>query len=316
MSLVLIENFMIKPAKLQKGDTIGVIAPSRPIIHIKEEIKASIKILEDRGFKVKLGKNLDKKAYYSAGSPKERASDLNAMFKDNKVKAIICATGGITSNQILELVDYEAIKRNPKIFLGYSDITTLLSSIHKKTGVAMFHGTDLCDLHTLSKEALDFLFDMLTGKSKQYSLPAEMNVIKKGKAQGRLLGGNLHLNNSLLGTKYSPSYNNAIWFWEEAGECPAFLDHKLQQLKLSGNLDKISAMVIGFLSDCVDKKYKEDNRSIEDIVLELTKGYDFPIIQVPYFGHDVSNFYVLPIGAKSEIDTARKEFRILESPVI
>lgn len=306
---------MIKPNKLKIGDTIGIIAPSRPITHIKKEMDDGIKLLEARGFKVKLGKNLDKKSYYSAGSAKERADDLNAMFRDKSVKAIICATGGITSNQILDLVDYEAIKRNPKIFLGYSDISTLLSPIHKKTGLVVFHGTDLCDLHTLSAGARDFLFDMLMGKRGQYCLPAEISVIKRGKARGRLLGGNLVLNNALLGTKYSPSFNKAIWFWEEAGECPAALDHALHQFKLSGNLDKISAMVIGNLSDCVDKKYAEDNRPIEEIVLELTKGYDFPIIKVPYFGHDTSDFYTFPIGAIAEIDTTRKEFKILESPV-
>ena len=306
---------MIKPERLRVGDTIGIIAPSRPITHIKKELDASIKLLEAKGFEIKLGKNLDKKLYYSAGSAKERASDLNAMFKDKSVKAIICATGGITSNQILDLVDYESIKKNPKIFLGYSDITTLLSAIYKKTGLIVFHGTDLCDLHTLNAGASDFLIEMLTGEKDQYALPTEINVIKKGKARGRLTGGNLVLNNALLGTKYSPSFNNAIWFWEEAGECPAALDHALHQFKLSGNLDKISAMIIGYLSDCVDKKYKEDNRPIEEIVLELTKGYNFPIIEVPYFGHDTSDFYTLPIGAVAEIDTTRKEFKIIESPV-
>lgn len=306
---------MIKPKRLETGDTIGIIAPSRPITHIGEEINAGIKILEGRGFKLKLGKNLDKKSYYSAGSAKERAADLNAMFKDKNVKAIICATGGITSNQLLDLIDYEVIKRNPKIFLGYSDTTTLLLSIYKKAGVVTFHGTDLCDLGKQDKEAQDFLFDMLMGKKSQYSLPAEIKILKKGKAKGKLLGGNLHLGNDLFGTKYAPSYNNAIWFWEEAGECPAFLDHKLNQFKLSGNLDKISAMVIGHLSDCVDKKYGEDNRPIDEIVLELTKGYTFPIIKVSYFGHDTSSFYAFPIGVGAEIDTSHGGFKISESPV-
>lgn len=305
---------MIKPNRLEVGDTVGVIAPSRPIIHIYKEIEAGVKLLEAKGFKVRLGKNLNKKLFYSAGSAKERASDLNAMFRDKKVKAIICATGGITSNQLLDLIDYEAIKSNPKIFLGYSDITILLSSIYKKTGVVMFHGTDLCDLAKLTTEARTFLFDMLMGKESCYHLPIEMTVMKKGKAEGKLLGGNLILN-SLLGTKYSPSYKDVIWFWEEAGECPAVLDHKLNQLKLSGNLDMISAMVIGNLADCVDKKYKEDNRAIEEIVLDLTRAYDFPIIKVPYFGHDTPNFYTFPIGAPAKIDTSRSEFIITESPV-
>lgn len=153
------------------------------------------------------------------------------------------------------------------------------------------------------------------GQRSEYCLPLEMTILKKGKAKGKLLGGNLHISNSLLGTEYLPSYNKAIWFWEEVEESPACIDHKLQQFKLSGNLEKISAMVIGNLSKCRDEKNESNNRPIEEIVLELTKGYNFPIIKVPYFGHDTSDFYTFPIGAVAEIDTAQKKFKIIESPV-
>lgn len=306
---------MLKPEKLKKGDTIGVIAPSRPIVNIKKDIDEGIKILEDLGFKIKLGSNLYKKSYYSSGSAKERASDLNSMFANKNVKAIICATGGATSNQILDLIYYDLIKNNPKIFIGYSDITTLLLAINKKTRLVTFHGPNLCDLKRINKESKTFLFDMLTGKRKDYVLPSDIEIIKKGKAKGILIGGNIHLSNSLLGTKYSPTYNKKIWFWEEVGESPASLDQKLNQFNLSGKLKNISAMVIGNLLECIDKKYKEDNRPINDIILELTKGYNFPIIKVPYFGHDVSNFYTFPIGINSEIDTKTNRFIITESPV-
>ena len=304
---------MIKPKKLKIGDTIGVIAPSRPIN--EKEILPCIKILEAKGFKVKFGKNLYKKSYYSAGSAKERASDLNAMFRDKNVKAIMCATGGIVSNQIIDLIDYEIIKKNPKIFIGYSDITVLLLAINSKTGLITFHGPNLHSLKKIDKKSENFLFNMLTGKELQYCLPSKMEIIKKGRAKGILIGGNIHLSNSLLGTKYTPTYNKKIWFWEDLGESPASLDQKLNQFKLSGNLEKVSAMIIGNLSDCVDKKYKENNRPINEIILELTKDYDFPIIKVPYFGHGVSNFYTFPIGVTSEINTKTNEFKIIESPV-
>ena len=306
---------MLKPEKLKIGDTIGVIAPSRPIVNIKKEVEEGIKILEGLGFKVKLGNNLYKKSYYSAGIAKERASDLNSMFADKNIKAIICAAGGASSNQILDLIDYDLIKKNPKIFIGYSDITTLLLAINKKTGLVTFHGTNLCDLKKLDKEARMFLFNMLTGKREEYILPNKIEIIKKGKAKGILIGGNIHLSNFLLGTKYSPLYNKKVWFWEEVGESPASLDQKLNQFRLSGNLKNISAMVIGNLSDCVDKKYKEDNRPINEIILELTKEYNFPIIRVSYFGHDVANFFTFPIGIASEINTKTNEFKIIEGPV-
>lgn len=305
---------MIKPERLKAGDTIGIIAPSRPIE--EAEILPCIRILEAKGFKVKLGKNLYKRFYYSAGSAKERASDLNAMFKDKKVKAIMCATGGISSNQLLDLIDYETIKNNPKIFIGYSDITVLLLAIHKKTGLVTFHGPNLHSLKKLDKKAENFLFNMLMGGELQNCFPSEIEIIKKGKANGKLLGGNLYLNNSLLGTKYSPSYNNAIWFWEELGQSPAALDQELNQFKLSGNLEKISAMVVGSLLDCTDKKYEEDNRPIDEIILEITKGYDFPIIKVPYFGHGVSNLHVFPTGINSVINTELHKFEMIENPVM
>ncbi|MDD5639374.1 MAG: LD-carboxypeptidase [Candidatus Pacebacteria bacterium] len=293
-----------------------MVAPSRPIVNIKKDIDEGINILEGLGFKIKLGNNLYKKSYYSSGNAKERATDLNSMFADKNIKAVICATGGSSSNQILDLINYDLIKKNPKIFIGYSDITTLLLAINKKTGLVTFHGANLCDFKKITKKSLMFLFDMLTGKRKKYILPGKMQIIKRGKAKGTLIGGNIHLSNSLLGTKYSPIYNKKIWFWEEVGESPASLDQKLNQFKLSGSLKNISAMVIGNLSECIDKKYKEDNRPIDDIILELTKGYNFPIVKVPYFGHGVSNFYTFPIGIASEIDTETNEFIITESPVL
>lgn len=303
---------MIKPEKLKIGDTIGIIAPSRPVD--KKKVLAGIKKLESRGFKVKLGKNLYKKTYYSAGTAKEKASDLNAMFKDKEVKAIICAAGGISATQIVDLIDYEIIKKNPKIFMGFSDITVLLLAIYKKTGLITFHGPNLHSFRRLDKRAENFLFDLLMGKETEYSIPNDMEIIKKGKTEGKLIGGNVHLNNSLLGTEYSPSYGKAIWFWEDLGENPASLHQKLYRFKLSKNLNNVSGMIIGHLSGCVDKVYKEDNRPIEEIILEVTKEYNFPIIKVPYFGHDVNNFYTFPIGVTAEIDTKNHKL-IIKSPV-
>jgi len=306
---------MIKPERLKRGDTIGIIAPSMSIVNIKKDVDEGIKILEDLGFKIKLGNNLYQKSYYSSGNAQERASDLNTMFLDKNVKAIMCAEGGITSNQILDFINYDLIKSNPKIFIGYSDITTLLLAINKKTRLVVFHGANLRDLKKLSEASKTFLFDMLTGERKEYLLPDGMEIIKKGEAKGKLIGGNIHLSNSLLGTKYSATCNKKIWFWEEIGESPASLDQKLNHFKLSQNLKNISAMIIGNLSDCIDKKYKEDNRPIKDIVLDLTKEYNFPIIKVSYFGHNIPDFYTFPIGVASELNTETYNFKIVESPV-
>jgi len=305
----------MKPQRLKTGDTLGVVAPSRPIIERGTDFKKSVAILEHLGFKIKFGKNIRKRLYYSAGTPQEKADDLNRMFRDPEIKAIICATGGSSSNQTLNYLDWNMIKKNPKIILGYSDITTLLLSFYKKTGMVIFHGPTLLRLSKIDAQSRKFLFDLLSRKEKQDMFPDKMEILRHGNVTGKLIGGNLMVVNSLLGSQYSPNYKNAILFWEELGESPAMIDFRLDEFKLSGNMEKLPGMIIGFLSKCKDKKHPEDNRSIKEIVLEITKEYKFPIIKVDYFGHDIKNFYAFPIGTKASINTKKKEFKLLESVV-
>ena len=287
---------------ISPGDTIGVIAPSRPIHNIKKEIEAGILALERMGFKIKRGAHLESHLYYSAGTPEERVADLHAMFADSEVKAVICATGGSSANQLLELIDFELIKNNPKIFLGYSDITVLLLSIYKKTGTPVFYGPTIYEMSMLTPRSKNFLFLMLGKGSSALEYPQEGKVIRGGKASGKLVGGILLEVESLMGTKYMPDFDGAILFWEEVNSSPAMLDFYLQALRLAGAFEKISGMIVGHLSECVDKKYPNDNRPIEEIILERTKGFDFPIMKVEYFGHDINDFYPLPIGENISMD--------------
>lgn len=301
----------MKKYTLIPGDTIGVIAPSRPIHNIKKEIEAGILALEQMGFNVKRGKNLENHFYYSAGIPAERVSDLHEMFVDPEVKAIICATGGSSANQLIELIDFELIKNNPKIFLGYSDITVLLLSMHEKSGTPVFYGPTIYEMSMLTSDARDFLFKMLRGASDVFKYPQKGEIIRPGKASGKLVGGILSRVESLVGTEYLPNMDGAILFWESVNSSPAAIDFELQALRLAGVFEKVTGMIVGHLSECVDKKYPEDNRPIEEIILDRTTGFNFPIIKVEYFGHDIDNFYPLPIGAKATIDTNSKNFSIL-----
>lgn len=298
------------PNKLNRGDLIGVIAPSRPFSNYQSDFDNGIKYLKNLGYKIELSQNIHERFYYSAGTAKQRVDDLNSMFANKEIKAIICAIGGISSNQLLPYLNYDLIKKNPKIFIGYSDITTLLLAIYNKTGLITYHGPDVCDISNQNTQAIDNLLNIISQKQTTY--PKEMTVIKEGRGKGKLIGGNILISNALLGTEYSPEYNNAIWFWEAVNEPPAKLDFLLNQFKLSGNLDKISGMVIGYLSECTDKKYPQDNRPIEEIILDLTKEYDFPIIKANYFGHDIKNFYTFPIGIEATLDTNLKQLQILE----
>lgn len=303
-------NTHMKMNTLKKGDTIGVIAPSRPIYNIKNEIEDGIAEIEKFGYIVKRGKNLDKQLFYYAGTVEERVSDIHEMFSDKKVKAIICAAGGASSNQLIEYLDFNLIKKNPKIFIGYSDITALLLPIFKKTKIQTFYGPTVRGFSSLTDEAKKFNVNLFEGKNKNFNYPQPYKILKNGKARGELVGGVLTVFNSLLATPYMPDLNGKILFWEEVGTCPAMIDFSLQELKLSGVFKKIKGMVVGHLSDCVDKKYPQDNRSIDDIILERTKDFDFPIIKVDYFGHDVKNFLTIPIGAEAVIDTDKQIFSV------
>lgn len=298
--------------KLCPGDTIGVVSPSRPINRIKKQVEAGIASLQKLGFKIKIAPHFYGKFYYSAGHAKDRAKDINQMFKDKMVKAILCSTGGSSSNQLFNYLDFAVIKKNPKIFLGFSDLTVLLLSLYQKTSLMTFHGPTLYEFASLTKKSKKFLIDLMMAKPDRYSYPQEMEVYRSGKAKGKLIGGNLTLINSLLASPYCPDLNKAILFWEEIGDSPATIDFKLNELKLSGKLKNISAMIIGHLSDCRDKKYPEDNRSIKEIILEVTRKYSFPIIKVNYFGHDIKFFYPFPIGATAVLDTYLKQFKIID----
>ncbi|MFA7253488.1 MAG: LD-carboxypeptidase [Patescibacteria group bacterium] len=303
-------NDILLPKKICKGDTIGIIAPSRPVYNIEEKIKKGAEVLEDMGYKVVFGRNIKKQLYYSAGTPQERADDLNEMFSNPKISMILCATGGITSNQLLPYIDFDIIKNNPKPFIGYSDITTLLLAIYKKTGLVTFHGPDLSDIAGLNKDALQFLFNLLSGEIKNKTLSQDIEIIQEGTAIGKLIGGNIYLINGLLGTPFSPSLDGSIFFWEETGVPPAMVHQELMHLKLAGALDDIRGIVIGHLSDCIDNKYENENRSINEIIIEVINNKNIPIIKVDSFGHDINDFYTFPIGLNAEIDTVKKYFSL------
>lgn len=301
----------IKPQKLNHGATIGLIAPSHYIDAKRlQNIEKRLYILKKHGFHVHLGKSIFLRYYNSAGKPEERASDLNSMFADRKIKAIFCAIGGNSSNQILPYIDYKLIKNNPKILLGFSDITNLLFAIHCKTSLVTFHGPCFNDFYKLTNEAEYFLSDLLSLTKSLPGYPGGMKIIKHGTAKGKLLGGNLFIINSLLATNYLPNFNRAILFWEEIIERAADIEFQLYQLKLSGVLNKISGMIIGHIP------YNKSGRPFLDIILELTTGLKFPIIKVNYFGHGLNNFYTMPVGINAFIDTGLRQFKLAEAAVI
>jgi len=253
----MIQNKLIKPKKLKKGDTIAVISPSGAV---KEDkfFKPSIEYFENNGYKIKIAPHAEDKKAYLAGADKDRLSDLMSFFEDESVNAILCSRGGYGSYRLLANIDYEKININPKIFLGYSDITALLISILNRSNLITFHGPlFLSDFGTskVDKYTEKNFFDILTGNIElpfKYSNPINYECIKSGQAEGELIAGNLAVFAGLLGTPYFPDVTGKILLLEDVGEPLYKIDRMLMQLKLAGVFDKIAGLLFGEFT-CVVK---------------------------------------------------------------
>jgi len=294
---------MIKPNALKIGDTIGVCAPSNPIVGDNtEEIELAKKMVEEKGFKVKFSKNLFSNTNGYSATAKERADDLNELFRDKEVKMIWCAKGGENSNSLFEYLDYEMIKNNPKIICGYSDITYITNIITEKTGLVTFSGTNF---KTIATDETDYSFKEVLKRFVDCSLELGIKedkyiIIKEGIAEGELIGGNLSLTKNLVCGKYSIDFTDKILFIEELGfeSAPALVSNNLYFMKQNGVFDKIKGLWIGNYEH-------ESGISLEKILLDtIGDEYDFPIIKSNNFGH-IETKTVIPIGTRARIDTSK-----------
>ena len=305
---------MIIPAKLKIGDTIGVVAPSNPIIEDNiEELKRAKKKVQEAGFKVKYSKNLFSNTNGYSSTSQEKADDINEMFKDKEVKMIWCAKGGQNSNSTFEYLDYELIKNNPKIICGYSDITSLTNMITQKTGLVTFSGTNF---KTIATDETDYSYNEAIKRFVEGSLELgiegeKYETLKEGIAEGELIGGNLSLTRGLVAGKYSIDFTDKILFLEELGleTDPAAISNHIYYMKQNNVFDKIKGLWIGNYEH-------ESGISLEKIVLDvLGNEYNFPIIKSNNFGHTETKT-VIPIGTKARIDTTtERKIELLEKCV-
>ena len=294
---------MIKPNSLKIGDVIGVCAPSGPIIGDNiQELEEAKRMVEEKGFRVKLSKNIFLNTNEYTATAKERADDLNEMFRDKDIKMIWCAKGGENSNSLFEYLDYEMIKNNPKIICGYSDITSITNIITEKTGLVTFSGTNF---KTIATDETDYSFKEALKRFVDCSLELGTKndkyiTLKEGIAEGELIGGNLSLTKNLVCGKYSIDFTDKILFIEELGyeSDPALVSNNLYFMKQNGVFDKIKGLWIGNYEH-------ESNISLEKIVQDtIGDEYDFPIIKSNNFGH-IDTKTVIPIGSRARIDTSK-----------
>ena len=305
---------MILPNRLNIGDTIGVVAPSNPIINENiEEINKAKEIIEKKGFKVKFSKNLFSNTNGYSATAKEKAQDINEMFLDKEVKMIWCAKGGENSNSVLDYLDYEVIKNNPKIICGYSDITSLTNAIYQKTGLVTFSSTNF---KTIATDETDYSLNEVIKKFTECNLELgnlddKEFAINEGKAEGTLIGGNLSLIYGLTCGKYALDFQDKILFLEELGfeSEPSLVSNHLYYMKQNGVFDKIKGLWIGNYEH-------ESGIPLEKIVLDtLDNDIKFPIIKCNYFGH-IEKKTVIPIGIKARIDTSKnKKIQLIEKHI-
>lgn len=294
---------MIVPDKLKKGDIIGVVAPSNPIIGDNiEEIKKAKEIIEADGFRVKFSENLFSNTNIYSGTAREKAEDINNMFADKDVKMIWCAKGGNNSNSTFEYLDFDIIKNNPKIICGYSDITSITNIITEKTGLVTFSSTNF---KTIATDETDYSYKQALNRFVQGSLEFGQNdfkIIKNGEAEGKLIGGNLSLIRGLVCGKYKVDFTDKILFIEELGyeTDPAMVSNNLYYMKQNGVFDKIKGLWIGNYEH-------ESGIALEKIVLDcIEEKYNFPIIKSNNFGH-IEKKEVIPIGTKAKIKNGKIE---------
>ena len=301
----------IKPKRIRKGDTIGLIAPASPI-YDQTQFDKMIKNVSGLGFKVKVGTYANSKKGYLAGTDKQRVEDLHNMFLDSAVNAIMCIRGGWGSNRLLDLIDYSIIQDNPKVFIGFSDITALHHAFYTQADLITFHGP-VGKSDWTSKTWNSFLNNVIEGNQEKHSFSDQTDrfVIHPGKIEGNLIGGNLTVLSSLIGSKYLSDFSNSILFLEDIGESVYRIDRMLTQLKLAGLLQKINGLVIG--------KFTDSDGGVNSLTLkEMLEGHIRPL-QIPAFygaliSHESDNI-TLPIGCKASIDANRFQLSILEPGV-
>ena len=310
------------PARLQKGDTIGLVSPSSATDEALG-LQLAREAMEALGFKVRVGAHYADRYGHLAGSDAARAGDLNAMFADREVRAIVCVRGGSGAARLLPLLDYDAIRRNPKVLLGYSDITALHCAIHAKTGLVTFHGP--IGSGSWNRFNVDqFRRVLVDGELIEYRNPTDAGdelvprrnrtqVITGGKARGELVGGNLTVLTALAGSSYLPDFRGKILFLEDVGEAPYRVDRMFSTLKLMGALDQVAGLVFGECTDCKPGD-GYGSLTLDQVFADHVKPLGIPAYRGAMIGH-IREQFIVPVGGKVEMDADAGTFRLLE-PVV
>ena len=315
---------LIKPERLRSGDIIGIVAPGSPP-NDPADIDRYAFAIQKLGFQPKLAPNVRQRLGYLAGDDASRASDLMGLFADDSVKAIICIRGGYGSARLLRLLDLGFIRRHPKIFIGFSDITALHCALQMRSRLVTFLGPTLNTAIT-DGGPWGFSIQSLLKTVMQPSAPGSIcgdaqknaSILKGGTATGPLVGGNLSVLSTLIGTPFQPRFKDAIFFFEDVSEPPYHFDARLTQLLNAGLLQQVAGVAVGTNKDCVDPdtaKSKEYQQSLDDVLRDRLLPLGVPVVSGLPFGH-VRDNATLPMGLQATLDGVNGDLAIVEGAVI
>lgn len=320
----LLSEDIIIPEALQPGDTIGIISPASAIFE-SEPYEIAKESFEALGLKVKFGEFTKSRYGHLAGTDEQRAEELMSMFKNPEIKAIIALRGGAGAARLLDKLDYSIIAKNPKIFIGYSDITALHLAIFKQTGLVTFHGPvavstwnnfSVSYLRDLLFEKKEVLYENPSGKGDMLTQTKNrIRTINPGTAKGRLLGGNLSVLTGIMGTPYFPKdWTGKILYLEDVGEKVYAVDRMMSQLKLGGVFEQISGFIFGKCSDCDPGGSGYGSLTLEEVIDHYIKPLEIPAYSGAMIGHIDDNAMV-PNGIMAEMHADKGTFKLLRPAV-
>ncbi len=310
---------LIKPPRLRKGDLIGLVSPASTPAPLAK-IEASVNYLEQLGYRVAVGQNAATEYGYLAGTDEQRASDLNAMIGSPEVRAIFALRGGYGTPRLLPLIDYRGLRRRPKIVSGFSDITALQLAIYRKCRLVTFSGPMPAvefwqDLDPYTEENF---WRLLTSARKPGPLlnppGVALQPLQPGRGEGVLLGGNLSLILSCLGTPYLPALARSILAIEEVDEAPYRIDRLLTQLRHSGLASKLSGLIFGQFTRCEQKDPKRPSLSTAEVLQDFASRLPCPALANLQYGH-VPKKLTLPFGVTARLDAKKGRLDIIEPAV-
>jgi len=302
---------IIQPAALRRGDKIAMVAPASSFSH--EGFLAGCDRLRQMGYEPVYSQNIFERDIYFAGSVERRAHEFHEFWRREDIAALICVRGGYGSNYLLEKLDYGLIAAHPKILLGCSDVTSLLTAMHDRTRLTGFHGP------MVAKDIADGTFDQLSWNNSltgitEWDVPANgVEVLRPGTARGKLYGGCLSMLVASLGTPFEIQTDDAILFIEDIGEKPFRIDRMLSQLRLAGKLDGVRGFVFGEMLDCAPPK--GETYTLQQVIMRVLAPFNMPVIYGLKSGHVSSGNITLPIGVQAELEAEGADvgLRILEA---